>query len=68
MRDTSLRDVVYFTLAWGMFAGAMLAAQPGPMMQGMPHFVKPAEAAAATPGPQAKPLRISLAASLENAE
>lgn len=66
MADRSFKDVFLFTLGWGAFAVMLLAAQPGPLMHGMPHFVRPAEAAqvmAAT-----KPARILLASSMESAE
>lgn len=67
MADRSFKDVLYFTLAWGALAVTLLAAQPGPLMHGMPHFVRPAEAAQPTAS-VAQPGRILLASSMESAE
>lgn len=64
--DHSFKEVLYFTLGWGALAVTLLAAQPGPFMHGMPHFVRPAEAAQTTA--TARPARIQLAASMESAE
>lgn len=69
MQQGRFRDVLYFTIAWGVFAVIAIAAQPGPLMHGMPSLVKPAQAGE-TPvaGKETGPVRLALATVVESAE
>jgi hypothetical protein len=69
MSERSLRDVVYFTLAWGAFAAVLVAAQPQSSASGGPHIIKVAQASEITRvKTEADRPRLSLATAAEFAE